>query len=69
MLPVMELRMPEGGLKVEFTRNACVYRFTSLTEASLGAGCVLWEMQAVTLLAATVKLQVDGEKELALYRQ
>lgn len=56
-------------MKVEFTRNACVYRFTSLKEASLGAGCVLWEMQAVTPLAATVKLQVDGEKELASYRQ
>lgn len=57
-------------LKVEFTRKACVYRFMSLKEASLGAGCVLWEMQAVTLLlSATVKLQVDGEKELASYRQ
>lgn len=56
-------------MKIEFTRDACVYRFTSLKEAALGAGCVLWEMQAVTLLAATVKLQVDGEKELASYRQ
>lgn len=52
-------------MKVEFTRKACVYRFTSLKEASLGAG---WEMQAVTL-NQPVKLQVGGEKELALYRQ